>query len=437
MKKFTLISAIIFLAIGMTFGQEKKSNAVKYIPSIGLHGGALSYLGDIKGTSGANIYTYWKPAYGFYLEKKIGSIFGVSVNGMFGKVSKSQLDDNVFLNFESSITNFDLNLLLDFDNGKIINEQSLFSPYFSFGVGYLSFDPKGDLESTNGIFYNHWSDGTLRDMAESTPGADTLSTVIARDYSYETSLKDSLNNYSKTTITIPIRFGLKFKLSKNVDFRVSAAYIITMTDYIDNYADGGNDNLFYTSFGLQYNFAPISAKDDKYKDFDFSDLDKDDSDGDGVMDHKDLCQSTPEGVKVDNKGCALDGDEDGVPDYKDKELDTPEGSLVTKDGITLTDEMLAQQDLMKDSVETEYRVFVADDLSEEEMEEIQKQYEAANNGASAGGITIPEKFAGLDSDKDNYISAKEVTNAIDGFFEGENNLSAKDLNNLIDFYFDQ
>jgi hypothetical protein len=99
--------------------------------------------------------------------------------------------------------------------------------------------------------------------------------------------------------------------------------------------------------------------------------------------------------------------------------------------------MLAKKELMKDSVETEYRVFVAEDLSKEEMAEIQKQYEAANSVAPFAGVTIPEKFAGLDTDKDNYISAKEVTNSIDGFFEGENNLSAKDLNNLIDFYFDQ
>ncbi len=436
MKKITLLSAITFLLIGMVFSQEKKSDGLKYIPSIGVHGGALSYMGDIKGSSGATMYTYWRPAYGFYLEKKIGSIFGVSVNGMFGKVSKSQLDNSVFLNFESSITNIDLNLLLDFDNGKIINENSLFSPYLSFGFGYLAFDPKGDL-SSNGAFYNHWSDGTLRDMSQSFPGADTLSSVLVRDYDYETALKDSTTNYSKTSFTIPIRFGLKFELSKHIDARISAAYILTMTDYIDNVADGGNDKMFYTSFGLQYNFSTSSGKDDKYKDFDFADLDKDDSDGDGVFDHKDLCQSTPEGVKVDNKGCALDGDKDGVPDYKDKELDTPEGSLVTKDGITLTEEMMATQEKMKDSVETEYRVFVAEDLSKEEMEEIQKQYEASNNGASVGNTTIPEKFQALDSDKDNYISAKEVTNAIDGFFEGENNLSAKDLNTLIDFYFDQ
>ena len=436
MKKITLLSAITFLLVGMVFSQKKQSDALRHIPSIGVHVGALSYMGDVNGTDGGSIYTFWKPAYGFYLEKKIGSIFGVSVNGMFGKISKSQLDDNVFLNFETSVTNFDLNLLLDFDNGKIIKESSLFSPYLSVGIGYLAFDPKGDM-AANGVYYNHWTDGTIRDVAQSVPGSDTSSTELSRDYDYETSLKDSTTNYSKTTITIPLRFGVKFELSKHIDARLSAAYIITMTDYLDNVSGGGNDNMLYTSFGIQYNFSSSSKTEDKYKDFDFTGLDKEDSDGDGVLDDRDLCQSTPEGVAVDNKGCALDGDEDGVPDYRDKELNTAAGSMVTKDGTTLTDEMIAEEALMRDSVVTEYRVFKAEDLSKKDLEDIQNAYIEANEGASITTSTIPEVFKQLDLDKDNYISAKEVTNAIDGFFEGENNLSAKDLNNLIDFYFDQ
>ena len=434
MKKFTLFSAITFLLVGTVFSQE--SDWKKYMPSIGFHGGVMSYMGDIKGAPGTNAFAYSKPAYGFYLEKKIGSIFGVSSHGTFGKISKSQLDNDVFVNFETSVMNFDLNLLLDFDNGKIINESSLFSPFLSFGVGYMIFDPKGDLAS-NGAFYNHWNDGTLRDIPQFIPGSDTASTILSRDYDYESSLVDSANNYSKTAITIPIRFGLKFELSDKIDTRITAAYILTMTDYLDNVAEGGNDNMLYVSMGIQYNFTTPEKKEDKFKDFDFAELDKADSDGDGVLDDKDLCQGTPDGVKVDNKGCALDGDEDGVPDYRDKELKTPAGSLVTKDGITLTDEMIAQEALMRDSVVTEYRVFRAEDLSKNDLEEIQEQYEASNKGAAVQGVVIPEKFQGLDSDKDNYISAKEVTNAIDGFFEGENDLSAKDLNILIDFYFDQ
>ncbi len=433
MKKFALLSILVLPLVGLLSAQ--KENGLRHVPSIGFHVGGMSYIGDVEGSKGASLFTYWKPAYGFYLEKKIGSIFGVSLNGTFGKVSKSQLDDDVFVNFETNLMHFDLNLLLDFDNGKVINEESLFSPFLSVGVGYLSFDPKGDL-SANGVAYHHWDDGTLRDISQSTPGADTSSVILTRDYDYESALKDSTNNYAKTTFTVPLRFGLKFELSPNLDARISAAYILTFTDYIDNIAVGGNDNLFHTSFGLQYNFASSTKKDDKYKDFDFSDIDNMDSDGDGVSDNKDMCQDTPEGVKVDNKGCALDSDGDGVADYKDKEPNTPTGTLVNSDGVTLTDEMIETQAKMKDSVEVEYKTFTAEDLSKDEIEEIQRLYQEANN-TTVSATAIPEKYKQLDTDGDNYISAKEVTNAIDGFFEGENNLTAKDLNGLIDFYFDQ
>lgn len=434
MKKFTFLSATFILLVGSVFSQEK-SDGMKHIPSIGAHIGALSYLGDVKGTEGATLFTYWRPAYGFYLEKKIGSIFGISVNGTFGKVSKSQLDNDIFLNFETSVMNFDANLLLDFDNGKVINEQSLFSPYISVGFGYLTFDPKGDL-ANNGVQYYHWDDGTLRDMSQSTPGADTSSILLTRDYEYESELKDSTKNYAKNTFTVPIRFGLKFELSSHLNARISAAYILTFTDYIDNVAVGGNDKLFYTSFGLQYNFAGASDKDDRYKDFDFSSVENTDSDGDGVKDMKDLCQETPEGVSVDSKGCPLDGDEDGVADYLDKEPNTPVGTLVNSEGVTLTDEMMELQEKMKDSVQVDYKTFTAEDLTQEEIDEIQKAYQESTK-QNVNKVTIPQKYVELDTDKDNYISAKEVTNAIDGFFEGENSLTAKDLNELIDFYFDQ
>ena len=95
------------------------------------------------------------------------------------------------------------------------------------------------------------------------------------------------------------------------------------------------------------------------------------------------------------------------------------------------------QEKMKDSVETAYRVFKAEDLSDEDIKDIQNQYKAANAGTVISETSMPDKYKELDENKDNYISAKEVTNAIDGFFEGENSLTAKDLNNLIDFYFDQ
>tara|TARA_B100000809_G_scaffold264094_1_gene318994 strand:- start:2032 stop:3315 length:1284 start_codon:yes stop_codon:yes gene_type:complete len=427
MRKVILLSLNMFLFIGIGLGQKEKTDFKEYMPSIGIHGGALSYLGDVKGAAGSNILTYWKPSYGFYLEKKISPVFGISVNGLFGKISKSQLDDNVFLNFETSITNFDVNVLFDFDNGKIINESSPFAPFISVGVGYLSFDPKGDLFNDETL-YNHWDDGTLRDLPQGSPGSDSLSNVITRDYTYESSLKDSANSYSKTAITIPIRLGFKFEISEHIDVRMSAAYILSMTDYLDNIPNGGNDKMIYTSFGLQYNFESKTSKNDKYKDFSFSDLDVEDADNDGVVDHKDLCQGTPKGVTVDVKGCAVDGDEDGVPDYKDKDLKTVPGVVVNRYGIQLTDEMV-EEFVMDDSVETKYSIyFDGDQLTTDQINSYVRK--------STPKIIVPKEFEKQDLNNDGSISAEEMTAVVNGMRK-ENALTVTKLNKLLKFYFEQ
>ena len=62
-----------------------------------------------------------------------------------------------------------------------------------------------------------------------------------------------------------------------------------------------------------------------------------DSDGDGVADHLDQCPGTPNGVKVDGKGCPLDSDGDGVPDYLDKCPETTAGQAVNAQGCEISD----------------------------------------------------------------------------------------------------
>ncbi|MEW8029481.1 MAG: OmpA family protein [Candidatus Thiodiazotropha sp.] len=60
-----------------------------------------------------------------------------------------------------------------------------------------------------------------------------------------------------------------------------------------------------------------------------------DADNDGVVDSKDQCPGTPAGVRVDDKGCALDSDGDGVADSSDKCPDTPAGAKVDASGCEL------------------------------------------------------------------------------------------------------
>jgi len=58
----------------------------------------------------------------------------------------------------------------------------------------------------------------------------------------------------------------------------------------------------------------------------------DDQDRDGVVDAKDGCPFTPDGIKVDSRGCALDDDGDGVPNHLDECPGTPAGVVVNTDG---------------------------------------------------------------------------------------------------------
>ncbi len=53
-----------------------------------------------------------------------------------------------------------------------------------------------------------------------------------------------------------------------------------------------------------------------------------DSDGDGYLDGLDECPNTPAGASVDGRGCPSDSDADGVPDGLDRCLATPAGAVV-------------------------------------------------------------------------------------------------------------
>jgi len=57
-----------------------------------------------------------------------------------------------------------------------------------------------------------------------------------------------------------------------------------------------------------------------------------DIDGDGVLDDKDRCPSTPRGAIVDQFGCPTDGDGDGIVDGLDRCPNTAKGARVNAEG---------------------------------------------------------------------------------------------------------
>jgi hypothetical protein len=298
----------------------------------------------------------------------------------------------------------------------------------------MQFDPHTDALDANGKPYYIWNDGSVRDL----PQSDTtlgIAKFSNRDYKYETQLTDSLVNYKRNTFTIPIRFGLKYKFSEALHARLTAAYFLTMTDYVDNIALSGKDKFLYTSLSLQYNIGrkskteKIKEDTERYKNVDFNSLMVEDNDKDGIIDWKDKCPDTPPNAKVNADGCPLDDDGDGVPNYLDEEPNTPNGNYVDEKGRTIKFEEINNSNNSNDIIDTQKTIFYQENGEDKSIEEIKTNAPAP--------LDIPTEFKTIDFDNDGFISSNEVTKAIDDYFDGKNNMSVELLHKLVDFFFEQ
>jgi hypothetical protein len=430
-KKSLLTVVSLFLVVGVISSQTDKT---KQLPSVAIGAGVLSFNGNVgNGLSLSSI----RVGYNLTIEQRIGKYLGVSLNGLYGKLADSERSLTRNLNFQSTIYQGDLNVLLHFDNDLIFKRNSPFAPYISAGFGYLKFDPYGDLKDKNGIPYNYWSDGTIRSLPQNSPLASTA-ILLQRDYTYETRLTDSTTNYKRYTFAVPVSVGFNLKVLDNLSMNIAGTYYFTFTHWIDNYKSGKNDKYLYANVSIQYTFGrAYDDSDPKYSDVDFSALDKMDTDGDGVNDNDDRCPGTPKGVKVDSHGCPEDNDGDGVPDYRDKELMTKKGALVDENGVTLTDKNIADKQAQFDSLATERSQVFNENPSLAYLKDVEaKSTEARKNNATIK-TSIPYSLRSADKNNDGYISTDEITGAIDAFFEGDSDFTVEKLNELIDFFFEQ
>jgi hypothetical protein len=399
--------------------------------SVTAQAGGLKFLGDVGKKNNANFFSDMRLGYNLGIEYRIGKVLGIGIDGMYGKLAGTNNDKTSHLNFQSTIMGGGLNLFAFFD--KLGEKEKEVSPYIHAGFGYLMFDPYGDLRDKNGTAYNYWEDGSIRNLVESSSN-EPLSVTLKRDYKYETQLKDSISNYARNTFYIPLGIGAKFNMGFRASLRVGVTYNICMSDYIDNSKKGGNDSWASANVGLNIHFGK-KAK-DAYSNVDFKAVDNSDTDGDGVKDLDDQCLGTPKGIKVDGKGCPEDKDEDGVFDYMDKELATKKGAKVDGNGVTIDEEALAKRQLAWDSLSVERSEGFNNAPSLTYLKEVEAK--AKENQSKSGKTSkIPAEFIEADYNKDGNISAAEITQTIDGFFEGANSFNVEKINKLIDFFFEQ
>lgn len=423
MKIFTKLS---FLAVSLMF-----INSASAQFSVTGQIGGLKFLGDVGQKSNANFFSDMRLGYNLGVEYRIGKILGVGLNGMYGKLAGTDNDKTSYANFQTNIMGGGLNLFAFFDRlGEKEKDVSLFA---QAGFGYLMFDPYGDLRNANGTVYNYWSDGSIRNVVE-TPANAALSVTIKRDYNYETQLKDSIANYSRNSFYIPLGIGAKFNLGFRSSIRIGATYNLCLTDYVDNVKAGGNDSWLAANLGLNIHFGKKPK--DAYSNVDFTAVDNSDTDGDGVKDLNDKCFGTPKGVKVNGSGCPDDKDDDGVYDYMDKELTSKKGAKVDGNGVTIDELAVAKRQLEWDSLSSERSQGFNNAPSLTYLKEVEAK--AKEVGVKTGSTSkLPIDFQPADYNKDGYISAAEITQTIDAFFEGESAFNVEKINKLIDFFFEQ
>jgi len=437
-----LFSFVLITLANLSFSQDDKTQEKtnRDLLTVGGGIGIAGYSGDLTINSDVSSLSSAKPYYNLSIERRFGKILGIELAGILGKLSynENNIDSLSFRNFESKFTQIGANFIFNFDNDIIMKKQSPFSPYFAAGFHLFNFKSSSDLIDKNGNTYNYWEDGSIRTVAELSDDATPTTPTTKRDHKFETPLKGT---YSNSAFSIPLTFGLKWKITERVQGRIYGTYNILTTDWIDNINNDKKDKYFNGGFSLNFILRKKEIVEKKYQDVNFKRIDKGDKDKDGVIDTKDKCQGTRWDVKVDKQGCPLDADKDGVPDYLDIEQNTAETAKVDEEGQTITDSLIQARIDAKNIIVTERKVTFSEEATTETLnnifEDIKERLAADGVSSKKIGEDIPENLKTVDSNLDGLISVEEMNTTFDGFFEGSNNLRVKDLHRLVNYFFEQ
>lgn len=360
-RRLYLLFGLLILSAATTFAQnqdtnEPSANEEVLKPRLEIGVGRLAFYGDI----GSNLSNY-SPLTGnigahFRLGMPLNSYLEFDAFALYGRLSLTETTGPRYLNFSSELRQ--MGALVSYNFRNFLKPGSPIAPYISAGVSGFEFLSKTDMFNSNGEQYHYWSDGSIRNLPETAPNASEA-IEIQRDYIYETDIRklnqDGFGAYPERSWAIPVGVGATLDLTPSVRLRLGTEMHFTFTNYIDGVTENStgnragnsaNDRFMYTTASLSYNFSTSREKREKkayYKGVDLLALEEGDEDADGISDFFDECPATPQGVKVDSRGCPLDADGDGVPDYLDQQPDTPKGAYVDPNGVAISDDKFYQQ----------------------------------------------------------------------------------------------
>lgn len=389
MKHFLISVICIFSTIVLSaqVDSEGESEEKPYSPTIGIGVGTIGFYGDLNDRNydspfGAN------PGFNVYIIQPLNDYLNVKFNFFTGEVREEERSLKRNVNFESDLRAGALLLEYNFDH--FLPKTRKLTPFITTGIEIVEFNPKSDLEAFGGEPYNYWSDGSIRNVAENSPGA-SQSVIIQRDYSYETDIREAgFNNsttYSERAVSIPVGVGVTMHLNDQFDFRFESVMHFTFSDYIDGITpktktefvgekkgNANNDFFYYNGVSLSYNFQKVQGVGKLKRLGDGEAIDylatgnTEDFDGDGIIDLIDRCPNTPEGIAVDTLGCPVDTDGDGIADFKDEEINTEYPEFANDKGVEVTDEMMYESYMLYKDSSLEFAEVIQRDFTGERKE---------------------------------------------------------------------
>lgn len=168
---------------------------------------------------------------------------------------------------------------------------------------------------------------------------------IFLEYSGEMRVEKTTKAHSRDPLRDPMWLtpGVRLHLAKGVDlavgFDLGITALIAEEDLRDKYVpvekrEDGQTTRYDIGAPMYGMSALLTWRGNPFKG-------SDDEDKDGVEDEKDECAHTPDGVKVNEKGCPLDEDNDKIPDYLDQCKGTPAGTAVDSIGCPVKKDTVA------------------------------------------------------------------------------------------------
>jgi hypothetical protein len=296
---------------------EPYKHKTKLQPKLIFGIGNFDYRGDISDSRNHGILS--QSGFHIGLTANLNDFFDASIILEEGnvRVDGTTIED-LPTNFKSNISSIGIRFNYNFNN---LLKNKTITPYVGLGLSYLSFDSKGSNDASN-------QDYEL-------------------DLLTEWLIDPENEAYSQNGLDVPISLGITLDVNDRMDLNFGTTYHFTNTDFIDNVVNDGNDNYAVISASMIYDLFCYDCEKEyipKKRDNDIFDVnyeifDNEDTDKDGILDINDFCPATPQGIKVDAIGCAVDSDLDGVADHLDKEKNTARGAFVNSDGEQLTDKM--------------------------------------------------------------------------------------------------